>query len=263
MQFKNFWAIGAGHGRTPEESAKYFYRSSDPDEIPLLTPSSRSVDFWISTDARKPLFVRVSKGGWKRKDWNQKDHWHSVSTRYRINNKLSFNLSTRYRRNYNENGYIWIDDDVRENNDLVDIRVFGKRNVKEFNNVVGVNYVFNNKMGLNLRIRHNWTRVRYLNFNELLEDGSISLLPYTGVENGESTHDQNFNGFNMNFSYSWQVAPGSFVTAVWNEGITTSMNDVNVDFSENLSNTLSSPQFNSFSVRLTYFLDYLTIKSSF
>ena len=262
LRFKNFWTLGGGHGRTPQESSQYFYRSSDPDEVAFVAPSSRWIDFWISTDSRKALFVSVSKGGWKRKDWNQKDHWHSISTRYRVNNKLSFTYDTRYMRSYNEIGYVWIDDDVREENGLVDMRVFGDRNLKNLNNVVGVNYVFNNKMGINLRVRHNWTRVRYASFSELEENGNVSPLQYTGLESGEPLHDQNFNSYNMNLSYSWQIAPGSFVTAVWNEGINTSTNDVNVGFTENLRSTLRAPQFNSVSIRLTYFLDYLTIKNS-
>jgi hypothetical protein len=66
----------------------------------------------------------------------------------------------------------------------------------------------------------------------------------------------------MNLTYSWQIAPGSFVSAVWREGITAGSNNIGRSFLDNLDDTLKQPQFNSFSIRITYFLDYLTIKNS-
>lgn len=261
MQLKNFWQVRGGHGRNPGNSFDYF---ESRDGTVFNKPSSNWVNISISSDARKALQLNLFKGRWRRRAWNQRDHWHGGNIRYRVNNKLSFNYNLEYNREYNSVGYVSIEDDVREDRGLVDVRVFGERNIKRINNVIGVNYVFNNRMGLNLRVRHNWSRVRYFEFNELQEDGELSGITYTGIgDDLESLHDQNFNAFNMNLTYSWQIAPGSFVTAVWREGITTRSNDVGVRFFDNIENTLKQPQFNSFSIRITYFLDYLTIKNSF
>lgn len=263
VQLKNFWTIRGGHGRNIGESADYFYQSSDADEVPFLRPESNWVNVSVSSDSRKSLLVNFYKGRWRRKAWDQIDHWHGAFVRYRVNNKLSFNHNLEYNREYSSYGYVWLDDDDIAVNELEDVRVFGKRNIKRINNVIGINYVFNNKMGLNLRVRHNWSRVRYLQYQELQDNGELSVISYAGVDSeGESLNNQNFNAFNMNLTYSWQIAPGSFVSAVWREGITADSNDVGLHFFDNLENTLSEPQFNSFSIRITYFLDYLTIKNS-
>lgn len=41
---------------------------------------------------------------------------------------------------------MWLDDGIAQANGLEDVRLVGKRNIKRINNVLGVNYVFNNKM---------------------------------------------------------------------------------------------------------------------
>lgn len=261
IQLKNFWTIRGGHGRNMSESYDYF---ESRDGTVWNRPSSNWANVSISSDGRKALFVNAYKGRWKRNDWNQIDHWHGGFMRYRVNNKLSFTYNLEYNREYHSLGYVSVSDDIRTENGLEDVRVFGVRNIKRINNVVGVNYVFSNKMGLNFRVRHNWTRVDYLDFQELYDDGELYNIAYSGIDgDGEANHNQNFNAFNMNLTYSWQIAPGSFVSAVWREGINTGSNNVNVGFAENLENTLKSSQFNSISIRLTYFLDYLTIKNSF
>jgi hypothetical protein len=261
VQLKNFWTIRGSHGRNLNDGFDFF---ESRDGTVWNRPESNWASVSISTDSRKALMLSANKGRWKRNDWDQIDHWHSGSLRYRVNNKLSFTYNIRYNREYNSNGYVSMDDDIREDSGLDDVRVFGVRNIKRMNNVIGVNYVFNNMMGLNLRIRQNWTRVRYFDFKELLDDGELYNINYTGVgTDGEANHDNNFNAFNMNMTYSWQIAPGSFVSAVWIQGITNESKDIGIGYSENLENTLQSPQFNSFSIRLTYFLDYLTIKNSF
>ena len=264
VQLKNFWTLGGEHGRIPVENAEYFYRSTNADDVSFLKPSSNWGNIWIETDSRKALLVRGYKGRWRRRDWQQGNDWNGLFIRYRINNKLSFNYRVHYGQEYNDWGYVWLEDDVAESNDLEDVRLFGKRDIKEMNHVIGVNYIFNNKMGLNLRIRHNWNRVRYFEFSELREDGDLYEISYDGLDQDrESRHNTNFNAFNMNLTYSWQIAPGSFITAVWKEGITSESNQVDMQFIENLGNTLKEPQFNSFSIRVTYFLDYLTIKNRF
>jgi len=66
----------------------------------------------------------------------------------------------------------------------------------------------------------NWSRIRYLQFQELQEDGDLFPISYGGLdEDEEARHDQTFNAFNMNLTYSWQIAPGSSVTTVWREGL--------------------------------------------
>ena len=66
----------------------------------------------------------------------------------------------------------------------------------------------------------------------------------------------------MDFVYFWQIAPGSFLNFVWKDAIQYEDKNMGASFSENLGNTIQAPQVNSISLRVTYFIDYLTLKRS-
>ena len=69
-----------------------------------------------------------------------------------------------------------------------------------------------------------------------------------------------FNVFNIDAVYSWQIAPGSFVNVVWKDAVQEVNNMVDMNFSENLNNVLSTEHQQNLSIRLIYFLDYTQIK---
>lgn len=266
-QFKNFWSFGMGHWVNPSESYDYFYNSSTANEVGFEKPKNNGLDAWMGTDGRKALYIEIWKGRWKRKEWQQIDHWHGMFMRYRVNNKLSFTYNIRHNREYNSLGWVQNFDDISEGiqmaNNLENVVLFGKRNIKRINNIFGVNYIFNNKMGLNLRVRHNWSSVIYHSFSDLLPNGRLLDINYQGLdESGDPIHDQNFNAFNVDLNYSWQIAPGSFVTFNWKNSILNQSTTVDQDFVQNLSNTMKLDQRNTFSIRITYFIDYLTLKNS-
>jgi Domain of unknown function (DUF5916) len=112
-------------------------------------------------------------------------------------------------------------------------------------------------MGLTLRTRHYWSKVKPVEFYVLDATGDL-IKP--GFEYNEN-RNQNYNYFTVDMVYTWQIAQGSFFNIVWK--------DIGEDFTrafernyfKNAGNTLSGQQFNSLSLRLIYFLDYLTIKN--
>ena len=61
--------------------------------------------------------------------------------------------------------------------------------------------------------------------------------------------------------YTWQFAQGSFINLAW-KGIGERDNkDFEPNYVKNLSNTIKGDQFNSLSVKVIYFLDYLTVRN--
>ena len=61
--------------------------------------------------------------------------------------------------------------------------------------------------------------------------------------------------------YNWQFAQGSFLTIAWKD-IAEDFNRMKeTKYGINLDHTLKTPQFNSISVRVIYFIDYLTMKN--
>jgi len=60
--------------------------------------------------------------------------------------------------------------------------------------------------------------------------------------------------------YTWQFALGSFLNIGWKNAAFTYDNDATKPYFDNLGKTLSSPQNNNFSIKVIYFLDYLSLK---
>lgn len=265
-QFKNFWGFGGFGGLN---GLRYDYFEAREEGQVFNRERSYMAGAYLGTDSRKALFINFDKGRWKMPDWNSHDHWHSAFIRYRVNNKLSFNYRLRYQRQYNQRGYVnSMSDDIRADHNLGSDIIFGQRNIKTTTNVVGINYTFNNKMGLNLRVRQYWSTVAYSSFYGLDANGDLQSTSYNGMsipqnvtETPEPLHNENYNVFNLDLNYSWQIAPGSFVTINWKDAIKDEQGVVEENFGKNFSNTINANQQNSFSIKVTYFIDYLTLKN--
>ena len=139
--------------------------------------------------------------------------------------------------------------------------IFGKRNQTTYENVLSANYIFTNKMGLTLRIRHYWSNVKYNSFHVLDENGHLTLSNYDGLDaNGESLHNTNFNAFNVDMVYRWVFAPGSEIRMVYKTSLLALNNNISATYSENLNKTFEEPQAQSLSLKVLYYIDYLSLK---
>ena len=143
-------------------------------------------------------------------------------------------------------------------------------------------------MGLSLRVRHYWATVNNKDYLQLNTDGSLSASDFEGVrynyedQNGESfylyyestdpnhtftgtnrPYNQNFNAFNVYLTYQWQIAPGSFVRVVYQDNLVAGNENVDLTYANNLLYLLRQDQTHSLSVRLIYFIDYLTVRNWF
>jgi hypothetical protein len=244
--FRNYWDFHGTFSTTPVNShdwyeprvsGRYFER-----------PAYSEIDVGGSTDYRKKLAFNV---GYEYR-WNVEDErsWEiSVQPRIRLSQKLSIFPRIELERVDNQIGYAsYIDE-----NHIV----FGKRSVDRITNQITASYVFNNTMAVSLSSRHYWSAVDYTQYYLLNDNGRVIDYP----EN-ESNEDLNFNILTVDLEYSWNFAPGSFLTMVWKNQIYASQEiDDNIfqDYWDNFSNTIQSPQVNSFSVKLTYYLDYHSV----
>ena len=61
--------------------------------------------------------------------------------------------------------------------------------------------------------------------------------------------------------YTWEFARGSFINIAWKDLAETFNSQFEKNYVKNFSKTTSGPQTNSFSVRVIYFLDYLSLKN--
>jgi hypothetical protein len=67
--------------------------------------------------------------------------------------------------------------------------------------------------------------------------------------------DYDFNAWQMNLLYTWQIGPGRFVSFAWKNLINQDNAGERDYYLENLKYTFSQPLLNSISVKLLYYLD--------
>ena len=136
------------------------------------------------------------------------------------------------------------------------------RKVSEQETSIIGNYTFNNKMALKLILRQYWSTAEYNRFNLVdTQDGTLLETNYEGFDSdGNSLKDISFNAFNIDLAYNWRFAPGSEMSLVWKNVIAQSGTPLDVNYFENLESVLNSSQINSLSLKILYFIDYLSLR---
>lgn len=157
------------------------------------------------------------------------------------NNHLRLTGNMRAQKDYANFGAVNWDDPDRI--------VIGKRAVTTFDNTISVDYLFNARMNLTFRARHYWTKLFYLEYLDLNDDGTLAPSDWAGHA------DENFNLFNIDLVYTWQFAPGSFFNIIWKDAVFVG-DDIRDDgFFQNFQKTMRAPQDNSITLKLIYWLD--------
>ena len=168
--------------------------------------------------------------------------------KFRFNNKFSLSHTLSLEPEADNVGFA---DIVEATNDVI----FGRRDRNTVENILSAKYNFNDKMGINARVRHYWSKVDYKEFFTLLENGR--LQSNTSYNNNVN---QNVNFFNVDMTYTWQFARGSFINIVWKNAINTFDDFIEQGYVKNFSQTVQADQNNNFSLKVIYFLDYLKLK---
>ncbi|HEU4608542.1 MAG TPA: DUF5916 domain-containing protein, partial [Chitinophagaceae bacterium] len=122
-------------------------------------------------------------------------------------------------------------------------------------NIFNLKYNFNIKMGITFRARHYWSKVHYTQFFNLKNDGY--LVEASAVNQNP---DKNLNLFNIDAVYTWQFAPGSFINIAWKDASQVFNQNTDGRYASNFSQVVKSPQENNFSVKVIYYLDYLSLR---
>jgi len=176
-----------------------------------------------------------------------------LTPRIRFSDRFSVTLDLQYSRELNSYG--WVATDYYSG--LEPVIYFGRRDITTFNNVLTTQFIFNTKTSLSLRARHYWSQADYLQYYTLNDDGYLDPSSYW------QNHNINYNAFSVDLQFVWYFAPGSELSVVWKNNINTSGNMIEPSYFRNFSDMISSPQTNSFSFRILYYLDYLYIKKVF
>jgi hypothetical protein len=241
--YKNYWDTRISLEFSPVETHDW-YEPRLADRY-FVRPAYWMFNLGGSTDYRKKVAADAGVQ-WFRNAHGDKAFQVNASPRFRLNNKFSFFPSFKFLKDIGDEGYV-----ARQNDGSL---IFGKRDIRTVTNSVTGSYVFNNRSALSLSLRHYWSKVAYTDYFLLDEAGGLD--PF---ESYEGNANLDFNIFNIDLEYSLNFAPGSYLTVVWKNNISKSEsfeNGVFLSYFDNLQGTLISPQTNSFSVKVIYYLDY-------
>ncbi|NNF85679.1 MAG: carbohydrate binding family 9 domain-containing protein [Winogradskyella sp.] len=142
--------------------------------------------------------------------------------------------------------------------------IFGERNRQIMTNSISANYTFNPYTVLALTFRHYWDTVKYdTELFTLLDNGRLTTDSGYTVNNVGGNPNINFSTWNIDLSYSWQFAPGSFLTALYRNQLFNFDENADDSYIQSLNQLFEQPISHTFSLRLQYFIDYKNLKGIF
>ncbi len=220
----------------PRESGRVYIR-----------PGIHSGYVYFSTDYRRTFALDI-QGGTYMDFIKRLGYWGFIRPRVRVSDKLTLRYGFDFDFDGNDCGYVpdtTYDDEI----------VFGLRQVNTMTNSVDGKWVLNNKMYVDLMLRHYWKTVNYHEYYFLEVDGYLSdPIEY------DNDHDINFNAFNVDLMFSWNFAPGSYLNLMWKNQIYASEiipeHEVFPSFGDNIHSLFQQVKNNSISLRILYYLDW-------
>lgn len=244
-QLKNLASTGAS--LTFVRGGKNFY---EPRRIGRFFQGGNAINWstYYSLNSARKYFSDYAIRGSSNNLLNGTEFYIGSEQRYRFSDKVSLSINLTANSFKNDVGFAGID---AATNDII----FAKR--KRFTSVNDLTgkYSFNNKMGINLAVRHYWSQVQVNQFLTLQQDGSV-----TPNNTYSANGNRNVNLFNIDMQYSYQIAQGSFINIVWKNAISSFDQQINEGYLKNFTNTFIEPQNNNISIKILYFLDYIEVK---
>lgn len=260
--------FGAGYRAFTQKLDAYGFR--------INIQPGKQFDFFESRDGRPFIFENsVGTGGWVSSNYNRVfaiDAQANIATlfengrdlfrydfeiepRVRVSDKLLLVYGFYFDFRNGDRGYATrIDEEA----------ILGERNRQIVTNTISGSYTFNPFHSLRLSFRHYWDTVNYdYDFFTLLDNGRLTTASGFNLDNLGEDPNINFSTWNVDLSYSWQFAPGSFLTALYRNQIFNFDDNSEDGFSNSLDLLLKRPMQNIFSLRLQYFIDFNDVKSVF
>lgn len=236
--FRNFLTLGITWLSNPFKNYDYF-EARVPGRY-LIYPKNNELGGFLSSDYRKRFALDATASYRIFLERNRTIFKYMVSPRVRVNDKLFFVIRWENERKKDNVGYV-----AYRNDSLF----FGIRDINTVTSTITLNYVFTNKMNLSMRVRHYWSQADYRSYFLLNGNGKVEEAYYN------RNADVNFNAFNIDLVYTWQFLPGSELSIVWKNAILSSTALLQPDYGEDVQTVFDSPQSNSISAKLIWYID--------
>ena len=212
--------------------------------------------WWRSNNNKKvALSANIGVETLLEEDRDYFNYWFGLGPKVRFSDK--FMISYFFSRDYyiGDRGYVTqVDEDV----------IFGDRQREEIEQTFHASYNFNKNHTLSLTLRNYWGVVRYdEQLFSLQDNGRVTgTTGYTTI-NIPNNPDINFSTWNFDLGYSWQIAPGSFVTALYRNQLFNLDTEARDSYTNSIDTLFKQPINNVFSLKLQYFIDYSHISGLF
>ena len=244
---------GFSFNAEPGEQRDYF---ESRDGRPFIYENYVNAGGFISSNYNRVFAIDASAyiGSLFEEGRDALDYNFEIEPRVRLSDKLLMSYSLNFNYLNGNRGYT---------TEVNDQPIFGERNRQIVTNSISANYSFNPFNSMALTFRHYWDTVDYdEEFFTLLDNGRLTTDSGFTVDT-IGNQDINFSTWNLDLSYSWQFAPGSFLTALYRNQLFNE--DMNVDdtYSKSLNLLFEQPIQHTISLRLQYFIDFNGIKSIF
>ncbi len=265
---KSFLTTGFNLNIDPVHNDFYEPRTAPLGPYYVRVPSSANLGVFVSSDYRKKVAYDVN-GGVRLYELDDRlarprraGYGLTLSPRYRASDRLNFRYTLDYGLKVNQMGYVsnGLSSDQPLDQPLAtafgpDV-LLGRRRVVTYTNTLAANYTFTSSVSLTVRARHYTSNVHYLGFARLRPGGPEESVDYL------RNRDNSFNAFNVDAAFVWWFAPGSQVSIVWKNAGSTFLegNEATPLYFDNLSNTINTPHNNNVSVKILYYLDYLSLR---
>ncbi|WP_026838630.1 DUF5916 domain-containing protein [Gillisia sp. JM1] len=252
---KKLYGIGANINLLPGKQYDYF----EPRKAGSYFIRENGVNFngWFNSNNNKKVSINANIGAESLLEDGRDyfDYWFGIGPQIRFNDK--FMISYFFSRDHylGDRGYVTqVDDDV----------IFGDRDREEIEQTFNASYNFNPNHTLSLTLRNYWGTVKYDDqLFSLQDNGRVTNTTGYTTTNIPNNPDINFSTWNFDLGYSWQFAPGSFVTALYRNQLFNFDTAARDSYTQSIDTLFKQPINNVFSLKLQYFLDYNQIAGIF
>lgn len=217
----------------------------------FIMPGNFYSEFGVSSDYRRKLAIDADYGF----TYSQKYYGPSLNQKLRIapiirfTDKFTLRPSFEAIKNQGDIGF--------SGYDTYGNPTYGRRNIKTITNVLSAKYLFLNNLSLTLRLRHYWSSGVYQYYGKLDSKGII-VRDHSSNQNSNF----NFNALNIDLVFSWQVAPGSFLTIVYKNALINDQNILVSNYLENIERVLDENALHTLTMKFIYFFDWASMKRS-
>ncbi len=259
---RNFFAFSFFGNAEPITTFDYFEPRTRDFSRYYAFPENYQVGGFVSTDYRRKFAYDLNF--WYRWfDDEGRNTWQvRFSPRFRLSDHFFFTFTSSYFNLKKDVGFA----SARSNSlgfdslNKGDI-LFSRRNQHILDHLLSARYNFSPYHNITLRMRHYWTQVEFYSFHLLGEQGDLLPTLYTGRDaENNYVNSLTYNLFTIDFVYTWRFAPGSDFIVVWKNLLDNTQNRIDIPYSRSVGDIFSNPQFNSFSVKLIYYMDYVLLK---